>query len=236
MFLDYDERIVSPQYRNEFYALSMRLTKLEHAALVLEKEGATLIIDPGAFTTPITESLATGVVAVVITHEHADHWTPDQLQRIVTESPEAKIFAPEGVALVATEFDITVVSPGDSAAAGPFTLRFFGGRHAEIHSSIPIIDNVGVLIDEQLYYAGDSFFIPEGLEIDVLAVPAGAPWLKISEVMDFVLAVAPERSFPTHEMVLSAPGKNMANDRIEWATEQHGGTFFPLKPGDTLQI
>lgn len=214
----------------------MRLTKLEHAALILEKEGSMLIVDPGSFTTPITEAAATDVVAVVITHEHGDHWTPDQLQRIITQSPEAKIFAPEGVALVATGFAITVVAPGDSVAVGPFSLRFFGGRHAEIHSSIPIVDNVGVLVDEQLYYAGDSFFIPEGLEVDVLAVPAGAPWLKISEVMDYVLTVAPKRSFPTHEMVLSAPGKNMANDRIEWATEQNGGTFFPLNPGDALEI
>lgn len=172
----------------------------------------------------------------MITHEHGDHWTPDQLQRILAKSPGAKIFAPAGVALVASGFDITVVAPGDSVEAGPFALRFFGGRHAEIHSSIPLVDNVGVLINEQIYYAGDSFFIPEGLEVDVLAVPAGAPWLKISEVMDYVLAVAPKRSFPTHEMVLSAPGKNIANDRIEWATEQGGGTFFPLKPGDVLEI
>jgi L-ascorbate metabolism protein UlaG (beta-lactamase superfamily) len=236
MILDYGVRVMSPRCRNGFYAHSMRLAKLEHAALILEKDGATLIVDPGSFTTPIAATTATGVVAVVITHEHGDHWTPDQLQRILIQSPGARIFAPEGVAVLATGFNITVVAPGDSATVGPFTLRFFGGRHAEIHSSIPIIDNVGVLIDEQLYYAGDSFFIPEGLEIDVLAVPAGAPWLKISEVMDFVLAVAPKRSFPTHEMVLSAPGKNMANDRIEWATEQNVGTFFPLKPGDTLEV
>jgi L-ascorbate metabolism protein UlaG (beta-lactamase superfamily) len=236
MISEYGAHVMSPVNRNGFYAHTMRLTKLEHAALVLQKDASTLIVDPGSFTTPISEAAATGVVAVVITHEHGDHWTPAQLQRILDHSPSAHIFAPEGVSIAATGFDVTIVAPGDEVTAGPFALRFFGGRHAEIHSSIPIVDNVGVLVNEQLYYAGDSFFIPEGLEVDVLAVPAGAPWLKISEVMDFVLAVAPKRSFPTHEMVLSAPGKNMANDRIEWATEQNGGTFFPLKPGDALQI
>ncbi|WP_344289923.1 MBL fold metallo-hydrolase, partial [Agromyces lapidis] len=74
----------------------MRLTKLEHAALVIEHSGDKLYLDPGKFTTPITESA--GAVAVVITHEHDDHWTPDQLARIVEQNPEVRIFGPAGVA------------------------------------------------------------------------------------------------------------------------------------------
>ncbi len=72
--------------------------------------------------------------------------------------------------------------------------------------------------------------------MDVLAAPAGAPWLKLAETMDYVLAVKPKRSFPTHEMVLSRAGKDLANARIGWATEQNGGEFFPLEPGDTLDL
>ena len=69
-----------------------------------------------------------------------------------------------------------------------------------------------------------------------LAVPAGAPWLKISEVIDYVIAVAPRRSFPVHEMVLSVAGKSLSNARIKSATEEGGGEFFPLKPGDELDL
>jgi L-ascorbate metabolism protein UlaG (beta-lactamase superfamily) len=212
----------------------MRLTKFEHAALLLEQSGKKLFIDPGSFTTPITE--ATNTVAVVITHEHADHWTPDQLRRILDTSPDATIYGPEGVVKAATDFAITRVDPGDSVEAGPFSLRFFGGRHAVIHSSIPVVDNVGVLVNDELYYPGDSFAVPEGVEVDMLAVPAGAPWLKIGEAIDFVLAVKPKRSFGTHEMVLSVAGKAMAGDRIKWATEQGGGEYFGLEPGDSLDL
>lgn len=70
---------------------------------------------------------------------------------------------------------MTVVHTGDTVEAEPFTLRFFGGTHAVIHASIPVVDNLGVLIDDELYYAGDSFTVPEGVDVDVLAVPAGAP-------------------------------------------------------------
>lgn len=214
----------------------MRLTKLEHAALVIEDSGDVLFIDPGKFTTPITE--ATGVLAVVITHEHDDHWTPSQLDRILEQSPEARLFGPEGVVVAAgaAGYAVERVSPGDEVEAGPFRLRFFGGRHAVIHRSIPVIDNVGVLVNDALYYGGDSFDAPEGVAVDVLAAPAGAPWMKISESMDYVERVAPRRAFSTHEMVLSRAGKDLSHARLAWATAQGGGEYLALEPGDTLDF
>lgn len=212
----------------------MKLTKLEHAALVLEDSGKKLYIDPGSFTTAITDG--SQAVAIVITHEHADHWTPEQLERILDKSPGIPIYGPAGVAAAASGFPVKVVTAGDTVTAGPFTLRFFGEKHAVIHSSIPVVDNIGVLVNDELYYAGDSFTIPEGVDVDLLAVPVGAPWLKISETIDYVLAVKPKRSFPTHEMVLSTAGKTMSNGRIQWATEQGGGEFFPLAPYDSLDV
>ncbi|TFD19383.1 MBL fold metallo-hydrolase [Cryobacterium sp. TMT2-23] len=212
----------------------MKLTKLEHAALIVDKAGHKLFIDPGSYTSPLTETA--GAVAVVITHEHPDHWTPEQLDRILALNPEVPIFAPAGVAHAAAGYQVTVVSGGDTVEVGPFTLRFFGEKHAVIHESIPVVDNIGVLVDDELYYAGDSFTVPDGVAVDTLAVPAGAPWLKISEVMDYVLEVKPRRAFPTHEMLLSRAGKELSNARIRWATEQNGGEYFPLEPNESLDL
>jgi len=211
----------------------MRLTKHEHAAFTLEADGKLLIVDPGSFTTPF-EGLD-DVVAVVITHEHPDHWTPGQLNGILKKNPDARIFGPAGVAAAASDFDIVETSDGAEFSVEPFDLKFFGSKHAVIHPSIPVIDNVGVLINDAVCYAGDSFTIPP-FEVDILAVPAGAPWLKIAEAMDYVMAVKPRRTFPTHEMVLSAIGKGMSNQRIEYATAQVGGEFFPLEPGEVLEV
>ena len=215
-------------------ARPMHLTKLEHSALILELSGQKLYVDPGSLTTPLTDTANT--VGIIITHEHPDHWTPEQLDRILEMSPDAVIYAPSGVAAAATGYSVTVVGAGDTVEIGPFTLRFFGREHAVIHSSIPVVDNVGVLVNEELYYAGDSFTIPEGVEVSTLAVPAGAPWLKISEVIDYVLAVKPKRSFPAHEMGLSRAGKNLSNARMLSATEQGGGEFFALEPNDSLDL
>lgn len=212
----------------------MRVTKYEHATLRIDEGGETLIIDPGSFTTPLDD--LSGVVAVVLTHEHPDHWTPEHLDRILRVSPGIPIFAPTGVAAAAPDHEISVVSPGDTITAGHFALRFFGGDHAIIHSSLPVVQNVGVLINDELYYPGDSYAVPDGVDVDALAAPLGAPWLKIGEAMDFVLEVQPRRAFGVHDMTLSVAGRDMHRARLKWATEQNGGQFFELDPGESLDL
>ncbi len=212
----------------------MRVTKHEHACLRLEAEGHQLIIDPGSFTLPL-ENLH-GLVAVVLTHEHPDHWTPEHLRRLRDYARDVPIYAPAGAATAAAEFGAITVSPGDTVTAGPFTLTFHGGRHSVIHESIPVVDNVGVLVNDEFYYPGDSYAVPSHADVALLAAPIGAPWLKIGEAMDFVLAVAPRRAFGTHDMTLSRSGLEMHRARLAWATEQNGGEFVALEPGESVDL
>ncbi|QHF19941.1 MBL fold metallo-hydrolase [Rathayibacter sp. VKM Ac-2762] len=212
----------------------MRLTKLEHAAVLIEEDGARLVIDPGSFTRPVEGT--TDTVAVVLTHEHADHWTPEQLQRLRDAAPSLRILGPAGVAAAAEGFDVETVADGDVVTVGPFELRFFGARHAVIHRSIPVIDNVGVLVNGRAYYAGDSFTVPEGVDVEVLAAPSGAPWMKIAEAMDYVLEIAPRHAFATHEQVLSEAGRALGHDRLGWAVREGGGEYHALEPGDVLEL
>lgn len=211
----------------------MRLTKHEHACLVIEKNEQLLVIDPGSFTTPLLG--LDNVVAIVVTHEHDDHWTPEQLRHLLDRSPEARLFGPAGVAAAAPDFAFETVTEGDEHTVGEFGLRFYGTRHAVIHESIPVVDNVGVMVDDTLFYPGDAFTVPP-VAVGTLAVPAGAPWLKIAEAMDYVTTVAPKRTFPTHQMVLSKIGQGMANTRIKLVTEKAGGQFMPLEPGEWLDL
>ncbi|WP_194398158.1 MBL fold metallo-hydrolase [Microbacterium atlanticum] len=212
----------------------MRVTKFEHATLTLVDAGKSLVIDPGSFTAPLGE--LEGVAAIVITHEHPDHWTPDHLDRILGTFPGTPIYAPEGVAKAAAGYDITIVHPGEVVELDPFRLEFFGGRHAVIHESIPVVDNVGVLVNDHFYYPGDSYAVPQGRNVKLLAAPVGAPWLKIGEAMDFVLAVAPRRVFGTHDMTLSVAGRDMGRSRLRWAVERDGGELIVLDPGQGTDI
>ena len=213
---------------------AMRVTKFEHATLTLNDAGKTLVIDPGSFTAPLID--LAGTVAVVITHEHPDHWTPDHLDRIRKAVPDVPIYGPEGVARAAAGYDVIAVQPGETVDVDPFRLEFFGGKHAVIHETIPVVDNVGVLVNDVFYYPGDSYAVPKGADVKLLAAPVGAPWLKIGEAMDFVLAVAPRQAFGTHDMTLSVIGRDMGRVRLRWAVEQDGGEFLALDPGESADI
>lgn len=223
----------------------MKLTKLEHSGMILESTAAKLVIDPGKFTTPLTE--VAGTVAVVITHQHDDHWTPEQLARIADRKPDLRVFAPADAAeqLRATDLvsmvSIEPVHAGDEATIGPFSLRFFGGVHAEIHRSIPRIDNVGVVVNDAFAYGGDAYDVPldtegEPLAVATLAVPAYGPWMRIADSLDLIEAVRPERVLAVHEMLLSKAGKELASARLRAMIESLGGQFLDLAPYESVEI
>lgn len=213
----------------------MRVTKYEHAALVVEEAGRRIVVDPGGFTRPLGDT--TDVDAIVLTHAHPDHWTPAQVTALLTTNPDAVVLGPEGVvkALDAEGIAGRIIADGETVEVGPFTLRFAGTTHAEIHSSIPLIDNTGVLVNGSLFYPGDAFTVPT-FPVAVLAAPVGAPWLKIGEAMDYIAAVKPGTTFPVHDQTLSEAGFGMHSDRLRSVTEAIGGTAVVLKPGESLEL
>ena len=91
-------------------------------------------------------------------------------------------------------------------------------------------------MNDTLYYPGDSFYVPVGVDIAVLAAPAGAPWMKISEGMDFVAQIKPKRVFPTHDGVLSAAGLGLVNARYTDVVKPSGGEYVALQPGEFLDV
>ncbi len=92
-----------------------------------------------------------------------------------------------------------------------------------------------MLIDEHLYYPGDSFAIPEGVQIKELALPASAPWLKISEAMNFLAQIKPEFTFPTHDAILSDDGKQLV-DRLLGSVASGQNTQYKRLDGQTIEL
>lgn len=195
----------------------MKLTKYEHACFTVEKDGKLLVVDPGVFTHDLGSP--TGVVAIVITHEHPDHFDIEKLRRIITQNPDAVIVAHASITAQVAELPTRSVTTGERISVGPFGLEFFGGQHAVIHTSFPTIANLGVMIDDKLYYPGDSFALPDK-PVGTLLLPVSAPWLKVSEVLDFVSTIQAHRIIPTHDAILSDTGKALL-DRI---VSTHGAT------------
>ena len=211
----------------------MKLTKHGHACLELELEGKKAFIDPGFYTEDV--SATKDVVALVMTHSHDDHCFEQQAAGLLANNPDMKIFGTSEVAAKLSSLPVTTVYHGDFYEVEGFSFEFFGDMHQIIHKSIPLIQNTGVMVNDVLYYPGDSYTTPEK-KVKVLACPTSAPWLKIGDVMDFVSSVRPEKSFATHNALLSDLGHDLNNGRVKQVTEEHGGSFTYLLVGDSLEI
>lgn len=197
----------------------MEIKKYRHACLVLTKNHESLVIDPGGWSDDFV--VPGNVVGVVVTHEHADHFDLTKLRDIVAKNPTVYIYA--HVDIIAQLAELTergiAVSVGEDHQAGSFSLRFTGGSHATIHPAYPVPANLGVIVDNgALYYPGDSFILP-GCTVTTLAVPASAPWMKLAEAMDFIVAVKPARYFPTHDAILSTAGRNLTQTWLDKAAQ-----------------
>jgi len=107
-----------------------------------------------------------------------------------------------------------VVADGEELDVGGVGVRVAGRDHAVIHPDIPVVPNVGYLVGGRLFHPGDAF-TPPGQPVEVLAVPAGAPWLKVSEPIDYLRAVRPKVAVPVHDQVLSAAGRSIHYRQLE---------------------
>jgi len=197
----------------------MKLTKFGHACFMLECAEQALLFDPGNWSTDLT--IPGNITAVVLTHEHADHFDRNLLGKIVDKNPNTIILAPMEMAEKLPDFPSKGVAPGDTVTMGPFTLAFYGGEHAEIHPDIASVVNVGVLVNDTFYYPGDSFALPN-TPVKTLALPVTAPWLKISESIDFMIAVKPDLAFPVHDHIASDDGKALVGRIIGGFAEKNG--------------
>ena len=198
--------------------------------MVLEEQGKRLVIDTGDFAKSLNDYQ--NVVGVVITHNHGDHFDKELVGKIVSANPQAMIFSVKEVTDQLSNSNKTTVNSGDAKVIGPFSLSFYGKRHEFVHNKTPDIQNLGVLVNEVLYYPGDSFSQPDQ-KVKVLAVPSGAPWMKVGEAMDFLSAIKPDLAFPTHNAVLSEAGNQFANN---WLAQAGGAGFRQLEIGQSLEV
>lgn len=217
----------------------MELTKFGHACVRIANGDRRLVIDPGTWS-EVSEAL-TDIDAVLITHEHADHLDVDKLAAAAAANPALKVWAPLAVAdqlagnQVLSE-RVTAVGPAQSFTAGGLQVRTYGGQHALIHSSIPVVANVAYLVGDAVYHPGDSFTVPNAI-VEALLVPINAPWAKVAEALDFTISVRAPRAFQIHDGLLNSTGLGLYERQLSRVGELYGVTRFKhLDAGESVQL
>jgi L-ascorbate metabolism protein UlaG (beta-lactamase superfamily) len=211
----------------------MRITKLGHSCVRIEHDGVTVVVDPGAFTEP---RAAEGADAVLITHEHLDHWSPEQLR--ATDAPVWTIAAV--AAQVQEEAPdlagrVTVVSPGSVFDVG-VPVRAVGEKHAVIHPELPHFDNSGYVLtlgETRVYHPGDALTTPDE-PVDLLLAPVCAPWMAVAEGIEFARAVAAPRNLAIHDRVYSELGLGVVDRHFSRFLGADGLEYVRLADGEEL--
>ena len=212
----------------------MELTKHGHACVVLSADDRRLVLDPGAFTDP---SALDGASAVLITHEHPDHFEPERLRAALDADPALEVWTNGSVAGQLDDLGgrVHVVGSGDAVTVAGFDVHVHGELHAVVHPEIPRIANVGFLVEGQVFHPGDALTLPDE-PVPTLLLPAHAPWSKVSELIDYVRAVDADQAYAIHDGLLNDIGLGMVGGLLG---ERGPGTPTPysrLAPGDSVEL
>jgi L-ascorbate metabolism protein UlaG (beta-lactamase superfamily) len=199
----------------------MQLTKHVHSCVRIDDGDRTLVIDPGSFSD--LDAALDGADAVLITHEHLDHLNVDRVRAAAQADPRLRLWAPASVAATFADLgeQVVAVGAGETFEAAGFTVQTFGGQHALIHPLVPMIANVGYLIDDAVYHPGDSFTVPP-VPVNTLLLPAAAPWSKMAEVIDFAIAVRAPFAYPIHDFVISDTYQGILRNVLGSIVERFG--------------
>lgn len=224
----------------------MQLTKFTHSCVRVESQGTVIVIDPGNFSE--VETAMEGADHVLITHTHPDHLDPQRVPDQLRAQPQSHVWAPPSVAQDLREtlgeaaddpdgkpriHDVAAESELD---LGGVSVQTFGGQHALIHPLIPTVENVGYLLEGKLFHPGDSFVVPHGIKPTTVLVPLHAPWSKISEVIDFLIAVGAPTAYQIHDALLSQNGFGIVEKQVKNFAGKYGTEYIHLEPGTTVEV
>lgn len=201
----------------------MQITQLGHSTVLLEVADRRILIDPGNFSSAWHG--LTDLDAILVTHLHPDHADPEHLPGLVAANPQAAVWVEPAVPQHVDLPTAKALAADSEVELGGVRVKAVGGTHAVIHRDIPIIGNVGLVIEAEgeptLFHPGDCLAaVPSG--IDVLAVPAHGPWAAMKEHVDFIRAVDAKHGFLIHDGLVNERGWGLCFGRYNEMT----GTEF----------
>lgn len=212
----------------------MKLTKYGHACVFVENgSGQKIVIDAGEFT-DLPKNLD-NVVAVVCTHVHDDHTFAPNIQKIIDINPQAAVFATlESLNALSTVKCSKIIIGQDSVnEIADFQLSFYFMDHAVIWQKAPC-KNIAVKVDDFYYYPGDSFHVIDE-SVKIAGLPVSAPWLKMSEVIQFMHDIKSEVVVPVHNGLLNETGHMITYNWLQKTAESAGKELVLLRNAESYQ-
>jgi L-ascorbate metabolism protein UlaG (beta-lactamase superfamily) len=214
----------------------MKITKYGHCCLLIEIKGQSIMTDPGNYN-ELLEVLPQ-IDIVLLTHEHGDHVHIPHIKSILENSPQARIITHADVSKILDTSNIAceTVEDGQSVMVGDVSIQSLGSVHACMHHTLVPVRNTGFMIDNKLFYPGDSFYVPTQ-KVEVLALPISGPWMKLEEAIEYAVQIAPKKVFPVHDGMLKQDHRLGPTRRIPTIIlEPHVIEYVDMLEGDTKEF
>lgn len=211
----------------------MKITKLIHSCLLVEKDDKKILVDPGAYSWNsgiINREHLKGIDFVVITHEHPDHCDETFIKAVYEASPDTEWFSTTEVAGKLLEFGITVKTESHNK-----DIRFITSEHADLSpwfAKQP--EHTSFVLFDELLIGGDchSLTRSHGARIFGGAINGG-PWGAVVGFTKMIEAMTekPEAVIPLHDWHFNEDAKSAIYAKLPEVLGQFDVQFVPLENG-----
>ena len=139
---------------------------------------------------------------ILITHEHYDHYSPEDLEKVTTN--ETIIVAPKTVKALSKMINIVLVEPNQTYEVQGIKIETIPAYNVNKQFHPKENEWVGYIIEidnTRYYIAGDTDVTPENKQVkcDVALVPVGGTYtMTYEEAAELVNLIKPKIAIPTH--------------------------------------
>jgi L-ascorbate metabolism protein UlaG (beta-lactamase superfamily) len=215
----------------------MKITKLVHSCLLVEKDDKKILVDPGDFSWQsgvVNKSLLHDIDYVVVTHSHLDHLDPEFAKAINELSPNAIWYTTASSQKVLAE--IGIVSEIES---GLSNIQYIASEHADLEHWGACADHSSFVLFGDLYIGGDchTHKSMHGASVFAGAINGG-PWGSIKSMLNMLAALEekPLKFLPLHDWHWNDAAKKSFYIGLASAMQKLGIEFVPLENGTPADV
>jgi len=138
---------------------------------------------------------------VLVTHEHFDHCSPDDVAKVQGQSTTVITEKDSGAKLSGK---VQIVSPGDQITVEDITIEAVPSYNIDKSFHPKEKGWLGFIVEMdgvRIYHAGDTDYIPEmsGIRTDIALLPVSGTYvMTAAEAVEAALAIQPQIAIPMH--------------------------------------